>query len=169
MTKEEAAVYLGVSSRTLERYTKQGKIEVTYDNSKNRPISIYDKDDLDRLRDEMGISTIKPVVDSFDLSLQPASQLENVGVFSMFFNPFRDLMERVISALEVRNDSSNKISVPIGDKLLLTLPEVQALTGLSRDLIKKAIDDGDLPSKIMGKAFRIKRSDLEKYINNLWL
>ena len=40
-------------------------------------------------------------------------------------------------------------------------------TGLSRDTLQDAIKAGQLPSKMMGKAHRIKTQDLEQYIANL--
>jgi len=50
--------------------------------------------------------------------------------------------------------------VPIADKLLLTLPEAQALTGLSREMLRDAITSNKLKAKVIGKGWRIKRSDL---------
>ncbi|NJO93506.1 MAG: helix-turn-helix domain-containing protein [Hydrococcus sp. RM1_1_31] len=58
-------------------------------------------------------------------------------------------------------------AVPIENKLLLTLREVQALTGLSREILREAISDGKLKGQIVGKAWRVKRKDLEEYIENL--
>ncbi|WP_239005536.1 helix-turn-helix domain-containing protein [Gloeothece citriformis] len=49
----------------------------------------------------------------------------------------------------------------------MTLKEVQALTGLSRDTLREAITDGQLKAQIVGKAWRVKRKDLEEYIENL--
>lgn len=34
MDKSEAAAYLGISTRTLERYTQQGKLQVKYEGAK---------------------------------------------------------------------------------------------------------------------------------------
>jgi excisionase family DNA binding protein len=48
------------------------------------------------------------------------------------------------------------------------MPEAQALTGLSRDILKEAIATGELPTKIMGKAYRFKHTDIEAYIDRLW-
>ncbi|MDF5739617.1 MULTISPECIES: hypothetical protein [unclassified Nostoc] len=39
MNKQSAADFLGVSVRALERYVQQGKISVTYDKGKTRPIA----------------------------------------------------------------------------------------------------------------------------------
>jgi excisionase family DNA binding protein len=57
--------------------------------------------------------------------------------------------------------------VPIADKPLLKLDEAAALTGLSRDTLRKAIKTKKLKGKMIGKAFRIKRNDLDEYIKKL--
>ncbi|WP_164929387.1 helix-turn-helix domain-containing protein [Gloeobacter violaceus] len=49
----------------------------------------------------------------------------------------------------------------LGEKILLTLGEAQALTGLSRDHLKRAIAAGELRAGKLGRAWRIKRSRLE--------
>lgn len=54
------------------------------------------------------------------------------------------------------------------DKLLLTLPETQALTGLSREFLRNAISQGKLKAQVIGKSWRIKRSDLDDYVTNLF-
>ncbi len=52
-------------------------------------------------------------------------------------------------------------------KLLLTLSECQTLTGLSRAVLREAIAAKKLKAKLIGRAWRIKRADLEKYIGGL--
>ncbi|BAY66913.1 hypothetical protein NIES22_70570 (plasmid) [Calothrix brevissima NIES-22] len=42
MNKQEAADYLGVSVRTLERYVQPGKISVKYEKGKTRPTANFD-------------------------------------------------------------------------------------------------------------------------------
>ena len=51
--------------------------------------------------------------------------------------------------------------------MLLTLKEVQALTGLSRETLKEGIASNQLKAQIVGKAWRVKKKDLEEYIENL--
>jgi excisionase family DNA binding protein len=57
--------------------------------------------------------------------------------------------------------------VPVEAKLLLTLQEAQALTGLSRDTLRHAIDDGTLKAQVIGRGFKIKRADLDEYVAKL--
>jgi excisionase family DNA binding protein len=58
--------------------------------------------------------------------------------------------------------------VSIADKLLLTMAQAQALTGLSREFLKEAIASGELKAKLIGKPWRIKRGDLDNYIDKLF-
>ena len=169
MNKEEAAAYLGISTRTLERYSKSGKLQVKYEGAKTRPIATYDPDDLDKLRSELQTPTIKGTISNTDLTptmpdTERGGMSSIVGVLMRLTNP----IERLIDALDRRATLESKPHVPIADKLLLTMPEAQALTGLSREILTKAIDAGNLPTKIMGKAYRFKRKDIEEYIDKLW-
>ncbi len=67
----------------------------------------------------------------------------------------------------LKTPSTTKPTVAIKNKLLLTLRKVQVLTGLSREVLREAIEQKQLKAKIIGKAWRITRGDLEDYIENL--
>src|SRR5881396_3563092 len=51
-SKSEAAAYLGVTERTLERYTKQGKLPAKYIRGKTKTTPVYEEADLDKLKME---------------------------------------------------------------------------------------------------------------------
>ena len=71
--------------------------------------------------------------------------------------PFRDFSERLFSSPAL-----------LQGKMLVTLNEAQIITGLSRDTLMTAIKSGELEARIMGKAYRIKRKELDRYIDDLW-
>ncbi|WP_338421878.1 helix-turn-helix domain-containing protein [Nostoc flagelliforme] len=48
------------------------------------------------------------------------------------------------------------------------MAEAQALTGLSREFLRDAITSGDLKAKLIGKGWRVKRKDLEEYVDKLF-
>ncbi len=52
-------------------------------------------------------------------------------------------------------------------KPLLKIAEAQTLTGLSRQILKAAIDDGKLKATVIGRSWRIKRDDLDLFIKKL--
>ncbi|MEH2086820.1 hypothetical protein [Nostoc sp.] len=56
-------------------------------------------------------------------------------------------MSSIIEGLLLRGD--NQPVVPNADKLLLTIAEVQALTGLSREFLRDAITAGELKAKVI--------------------
>jgi hypothetical protein len=53
------------------------------------------------------------------------------------------------------------------EKILLNLEEAQYLTGLSREILREAINSGKLKAQIIGKSWRVKRFDLSDYIDSL--
>ena len=53
MEKKDAAEYLGVSTRTLERLTASGRLKKGRALRKTRPVSVYDDEELKRLKAEL--------------------------------------------------------------------------------------------------------------------
>ena len=49
MNKKEAAEFLGISVRPLERYVQQGRISVRYEKGKTRPTANFDPAELETL------------------------------------------------------------------------------------------------------------------------
>ncbi len=167
MNKKEAASYLGVSTRAIERYTQQGKISVKYEKGKTRPVAVYEQQELDRLKEELNATVHKPAVeistktDNLDLAGVGVS-----GLVEKLVIPLSQQLKQLTEAVQNLERRRTPI-VPVEEKLLLTLKEVQALTGLSREILREAIAAKKLKAKIVGKAWRIKRGDLEDYIEQL--
>ena len=168
LNKKEAAEYLEVSSRTLERYVKDGKLSVRYESSPSGEVALFDPDELAQFSEDRKTPRTKPV--SNDLALAPTTSdmALSRGVGGLLA-PFQELTERLILALsERKHDSSRMTPAMLQGKLLFTLAEAQIMTGLSRQFLVEAIKDGRLPSQIIGKGYRIKAKDLEKFIDELW-
>jgi excisionase family DNA binding protein len=51
--KKEAAAYLGISTRQLENYARAGRLSVRKERGKTGDISIYDEEELRRLKTEL--------------------------------------------------------------------------------------------------------------------
>jgi excisionase family DNA binding protein len=168
LSKKEAAEYLGVSPRTLERYVRDSKLSVRYEDSANGEVALFDPDELARLVEEKQIPRIKSASEGLELAPITSDIALSRGVGG-FLAPLQELAERLILALSDRDERKTRVtSDKLRGKLLLTLPEAQILTGLSREILMEAIKDGRLPSQIMGKAYRIKVKDLERFIDELW-
>lgn len=158
MNKRDACKYLNASARSLARYAAQGKIGVTYLKGKRGNVAEYNDEDLERLKAELQQAiTTRPALER--LPATPASlavSQSNIGNVS-------DLLSLIAVSLK----ESKRPPVAIESKPLLTLKECSALTGLSRDILRKAIQAGTLKGGIIGKGFKIKRTDFDSYIKKL--
>ena len=171
MNKQEAAEFLGVSVRALERYVQQGRIGVAYEKGKTRPTANFDPIELEAFKSELPRTTIKPAVESRQISTEPQPQtgklvhqgdeLAEFGAIGVI-----DKLSSIIESLLGRSETQP--TVPVADKLLLTQTEAQLLTGLSKEFLRDAINDGTLKAKLIGRSWRIKRSDLEEFVAGLF-
>ncbi|BAZ71369.1 hypothetical protein NIES4106_61660 (plasmid) [Fischerella sp. NIES-4106] len=180
MNKQEAADYLGVSVRALERYVQQGRISVRYEKGKTRPTANFDQTELEAFKVELNQPTIKPAVETRQtppnieprqISTDQHQQTDKPVLYSGEISEFGEIgvIEKLSSIIEsLLGRADNQPTVPIADKLLLTMTEAQALTGLSRECLRDAINEGKLKAKMIGRSWRIKRSDLEKYVAGLF-
>ena len=185
--KKEAAEYLGVTTRTLERHVKDGKLSVRYEPSQNGEVAMFDPEELESFREGKATVRIKPAVESEPSSLIPKPPQNSQG--QIIRSPDRSELSQtqqpesiplglgtLIAPLgawlgtltrAIDNHGSRITTTELRSKLLLTLDEAQTITGLSREILQEAIKNEELPSKIMGKSYRIKQKDLERYIDEL--
>jgi excisionase family DNA binding protein len=162
MTKEDAAAFLGVSTRAIERYTSSGRLSVRYEKGKTRPRAIYNKEELIQLKAELeNPSLIRPQVQ------QPgASNNQSLAIApTKPDTQFAEFVGVVASAFEQAR--SHHVIVPLADKLTLNLQEAAALSGLSKQRLRDAIREKKLKAQIIGRGWRVKRDDLEAYIKKL--
>jgi excisionase family DNA binding protein len=171
MNKQEAADYLGVSVRALERYVQQGRISVRYEKGKTRPTANFDPAELEAFKQELNQPTIKPAVETRQIATDQQPETDKLVYQSGEFSELGEIsvIDKLSSIIEqLLGKGENQPVVPIADKLLLTMAEAQALTGLSREFLRDAITTRELKAKVIGKSWRIKRDDLNEYIKQLF-
>ncbi len=163
MNKQEAADFLGVSVRALERYTQQGKIGVRYEKGKTRPTPVYDEEELTRFKPEIEAKLYphRPSVASANVANTDNSETALARVART------PNAEGLITLIKALRETEQRPKVSIEGKLVLKLDEAAALTGLSRAVLRDAIDAHKLKARIIGRAWRIKRADLEAYVRKL--
>lgn len=168
MNKKQAAEFLGVSVRALERYVQQGKLTVRYEKGKTRPTANFDQRELEAFKEELNQPTIKPAVESRQITTDVYDETDITPVNVAEFGEFTvvDRLAGMVEMLITRGDK--KPTVPIESKILLTLDEAQAMSGLSKRYLREAINQGNLKAKQIGKSWRLKRSDLDDFIENLF-
>lgn len=147
MNKKEVAELLGVSTRIVEKYASEGRLgEVTYIRGKTGKQAEYTPE---------AVENLKAILESPDTALT-APRSSDARLF------VAQLVEAITNREEARN-----ASIRVSEKLLLNLNDCRSLTGLSDANLKDAIKSKNLKAKIIGRGWKIKRQDLDEFINNL--
>jgi excisionase family DNA binding protein len=174
MNKIEASQLLGIGVRSLERHTSEGRVAAQKVKGKTGPTLDYDRAELERFKAELEAPPPVPQappsaamarLPQQDATVRRKSDLTALqGAFGGTMNKEAAMQfAAVLDAVEAHRSPR----ATLADKLLLTLTEAQALTGLSRGVLRAAIESGELKARQIGRAWRIKRPDLESYIKKL--
>jgi excisionase family DNA binding protein len=183
MNKKEAAEFLGVSEKTVERYKSSGKLSARLKriigaDGKSRKVLDFNQSDLDRLKRELSGNVVFPEltdghaqtetqtdtdrqtqIDSANFvsnKVSTVGQTQTLNLFEMIFKSLETIFERNLRA-------SDRFQ-----KLMLTVDEAAAVSGLPKAFLERAIKkDGALKATKIGGRYRIKRQDLDEFINNL--
>lgn len=156
MNKTEAAKHLEIGVRSLERYTSDGRIKPDKVKGKTGYKLDYSTEALDKLKAELDAEVAAAIEAPPTVAANPATALARLPRHSTAI---------VSTAPQPRRE---RPFVPVEFKMLLTLDEVSALTGLSRSTLRAAIDSGDLKAAQIGRAFRVRPDDLKKYLAKLF-
>ncbi|WP_317112482.1 helix-turn-helix domain-containing protein [Chroococcidiopsis sp. SAG 2025] len=155
--------------RTLERYTQEGKIGGRYEKGKTRSVVVYDEEELRAFKAALETKTYKPAVDP-----TPTNPDRDETALSKFVEvkhllPLLDGLNHLADVLKVLREEQEivRLTVPIQHKLTLSLAEASALSGISRQRLRAAIKDGTLTAQLIGRGYRVKRTDLEDYVDRL--
>jgi hypothetical protein len=147
MNKKEVSEFLQISTRLVERYASEGRLgEVTYVRGKTGKQAEYDRE---------AVESLKTILESPDTALQVAKS-PDARLF------VAQLVEAIVSREEPRS-----ASVRTSEKLLLTITDCRLLTGLSDANLRDAIKAETLKAKIIGRGYKVKRTDLDEFIENL--
>ncbi len=169
MNKEEAAAFLGVSVRALERYTQQAKISARYEKGRTKPIPVYDQDELATFKAELSKRLAPRPALALEIPPNPSTGDNQAGL-ALQSASISDFVAGIVNAtLSAQNapTSQKLVDIPIADKPLLPLAEAARLASLSRDYLLDAIHAKKLKAKIIGRGWKIKRTDLDEFIKKL--
>jgi excisionase family DNA binding protein len=155
MTKKEAADFLGVTIRSIEGYAAKGKLTPGKAKGTRGDITVYDEAELQKLKDERGHVTF------LERAAPENPTTENLALI----RPEQDAA--LVALIQAIQNSTEPSTADAANKLLLKLDEASKLTGLSRAILRTAIAEKKLKAKIIGRAWRIKRTDLDAYVTKL--
>lgn len=193
MNKQEAADFLGVSVRTLERHTKASRVAARYVKGKTSDVLVYDRDELERFKAELESPTHLPTVEA---ATPPTNRMETQastnsanpdkglarfgegGSIGGDANEFVFALMQALAQLQPQlqmaggdapasSEHSGPPITPPAQKLLLSLSEAQSYSGLSRANLMDAIHAETLAAQKIGRGWKIKRRDLERYVEGL--
>ncbi len=146
MNKKEVSEFLSVSTRIVEKYASEGRLgEVTYIRGKTGKQAEYDRE---------AVENLKRMLESPDTSL--ATKSPDARLF----------VAHLVEALTNREQPRSE-AVRTSEKILLNLNDCRLLTGLSDANLRDAIHKSRLKARIIGRGWKIKRQDLEEYIDSL--
>jgi excisionase family DNA binding protein len=162
MNKKEASEFLGVSTRLVEKYASEGRLgEVTYVRGKTGKQAEYNQEAVEKL---------KAALDSPDTALTattPDARLFAAQLVEAIAAREQASIEAIRGLLLESGEQSRSASIRVSEKILLNLTDCRTLTGLSDDFLREAIHTGTLKAKIIGRGYKVKRQDLDEFINNL--
>ena len=141
-TKTQAAAFLKVSEKTIERLASKGDLRrATRKRPGIRPLPVYDPDDLQKIKDSQ-IPHAEIITQANAPQQQPA------------LVPRLDLPSFLQSLM-------HGADVPLRDKLFFSVKEAARYSGLPQSTIRRLIHAAKIPAFKAG-GWRIKRSDLEQ-------
>jgi excisionase family DNA binding protein len=172
MNKHEAAKYLDVSVRTLQRLTSAGEIVAGEVRGRTGMVTDYTAEELDRYKAEQERQAqdatryvrphVAPGAPPEAQGLARREQGMSITPVTLDTGDARDTPEmrtRMLAAFEAM-----AAPVRITDKLTLSLTEAALLSGLSRGHLREAIKKDKLEARIIGRGWRIKRAALDAYV-----
>jgi excisionase family DNA binding protein len=200
--KKDAAAYLGISTRQLENYSRQGRLSVRKEKGRTGDIAIYDDEELRQLKDErerehgvIRAAVVREETNVTDEAVEShangdtpessevvrafASQLSRLTpqefIAQLAAAILRQSEQKQIAAPQPSPEESKQAKkkrdeTPISDlaaKPLLTRAEAQRYTGMSRELLNEAVTSGKVKQIKLGRAYRMKRAELDSHIESL--
>ncbi len=179
MTKKEAAEYLEMSERSLERHTKDNRIGVRYERGKTKPVPVYDAGDLDRFKAELETPVHRPAVEKMPTgadtnaaesgAIQLARPAEFLQMIEGVINATaREVAKAMATGADNGASKRQSLETPLKDRAFLSVEESAAHLGISQGSIEKAIKARALTvHRELARGRRIKRVELDKWAAKL--
>ncbi len=183
MNKREAAEFLGLSEKTVERYKSSGKLSarlkrIVGGDGKSRKVLDFNQTDLERLKRELSGDVVFPeLTDRHAQTETPTDTDGQTALDTVNFTdkevsivgqtPTANLFGIIFKSIETVSEQHLEVSSRF-QKLMLTVDEAAAVSGLPKAYIDRAIKkEQTLKATKIGGRYRIKRQDLDEFVNDL--
>ena len=156
-SKKQAAEFLGVSTRAIERAVRRGHLPAQYRPGKHGRMAWFAPEDLSRYRN---FQQVRAPLGFTSAVLEPKRQS---GITIGTITP--------LAALETElNPAGRKQSVnpvPLNQRLMLSIADAALLSGLPRNFLLESIQSEKLKGVKIGRSVLVKRLDLETFVARL--
>jgi excisionase family DNA binding protein len=174
-TKKEAADFLNLSIRAVERAVSKGKLGVQYEKGKHGNVALFEQAELKRYKSELegALHVRRPTFESALNEHSDTPDSQSSTALASVPEVSRDIDGQLIpNLIKFVQHFSNPIiidplHVSVMDKLTLKLSEAAALSGLSQQFLLADIRQGKLNAEKRGRGWNIKRADLDGYTRKL--
>jgi hypothetical protein len=178
MNKEQAAKRLRVSVRTLQRYMSAHRIGFTTRKTKTGEEAVFAQDEVARFKKELQgqrlTATVTPSVMAVSEAGIPQEQGPEVTALALireappaFFQAAPNLFwKRLADRL---TPTTEKPTASLSEKLLLSIPEAAALSGIPASKLRSAVNSGELRAVSgVGRGLgKVRRETLTAYVKSL--
>jgi excisionase family DNA binding protein len=155
-SKREAAQMLGLSTRGIERAVRRGHLTVLYRDSKHGKQAWFKAPELESLKQmQQGRGLV-----GFTSGIPPRPEIPAAPAIGTLV-PVVEISPRV------KGRERERVTVPIADRLTLTIDDAVELAGLPRSFITENVRSGKLKSVVIGRRHFIKRADLNEFVATL--
>lgn len=149
-TKSQVSTILGVSEKTVERMIARGELHHEKRKRPGKgPVTVLDPEDVEKARQALADAAPSPaVIQNAEGSNLPARRMGN---------PIDALVEALAAAAPAKHPT-----VPIHERLYLSIPEAAALSGLPQSYIRAQAHAGNLHHAPAGRGLKVLREDVLK-------
>jgi predicted site-specific integrase-resolvase len=163
MRKADAAKFLDISEKTLERLAKTGEISSRLEKGKTRDVVVFDDEELKTFKEKRESAKYRPAISTpAQNSVSLISTKEDNQDRQVQAIPFTP----VITVLESLAEAQKMLSLQ--NKPMLNLGESAFVSGLAVTFLERAVKEGKLKTFAGLRGSKvIRRTDLEKFISEL--
>jgi excisionase family DNA binding protein len=157
LNKEQAAAALGITVRTLQRHMAAHRIGFAMRRTVTGEEATFSRSEVERFKAERdalttvvtpALNVSESVRDETPQALQRAANEQGIAM--------------LVSML------SEAANAPHATCMLLSVKEAASFSGLSASRIMKAIHDGQLDGRKIGRGFKVRPADVREYVRQVF-
>jgi excisionase family DNA binding protein len=174
ITKEQAAEILGMTTRAVERYTKQNRLSATYERGRTRPVPVYDEAEVKALASSL-LHPVQPAIINNDQSdnserdvvihSQALQRAGNDEALAMLGKMLAASLQA--QAAHEKGKGEQTSIADLSAKMTLSFSEAARLSGVPENHLRAAFAAGSLRGAKIGRGVRVSPDALKAYVGKV--